>query len=93
MPSTTFENVLNEARQLTPEDRSRLLAALGQPSSSISEAIQTARNIEAHTSTNAEKEAVSFWLAGLDALATDINSAWQGTGDAVDAVREQRREL
>jgi prevent-host-death family protein len=39
------------------------------------------------------RSAVARWLANGAVLASEVNASWQGEPDAVEAVREQRRDL
>ncbi len=78
----TYQTLLEEARQLSPEDLHRLRVALGaieqntvnQPRPNVQEAAHEA-------------------IARLDELAARISAAWQDDMSAVDAVKEQRRDL
>ena len=74
----TYQTVLEEARQLPPEDLHRLRVALG--------AIETDR-------TEQPRQDVQEVIARLDELAARISAAWQDDVSAVDAVKEQRRDL
>ena len=40
-----------------------------------------------------DEEAVRRWLEELDALAAELDAAWQGDMSAIDAMKEQRRDL
>ncbi len=95
MSRTTFETVLHEAQQLAPDEQARLLAALGQQTAVVADSVRVVRDkvARAQPITDDERERVVAWLAELDALAAEIGAASHGTTSAVDAVREQRRDL
>ncbi len=89
MATTSYEDVLRDARQLTPVEQQRLraeLADLGHQS--IVEAPPSELERQ-----QAHEEHVRDALDKLDRLAARISAAWKDDMSAVDAVREQRREL
>ena len=90
MATSAYEDVLRGAQQLTPEEQRRLLKELEGELASESEAalLPPARRL-----TDDERAVVQKYLDDLDALAAEIGAAWQDGMSAVDAVREQRREL
>ena len=82
MATITYERVLREAQQLTPEEQRRLREELGRSG----ETIQT-------TPTDRQRAAAQAFLDKVDRLAARISAVWQDDTSAVDAVREQRRVL
>lgn len=96
MASATYENILREVEQLTDEEQHRLLEALKQRSTATPDAIRTLRErtVQRVPPTGAQRDAIDAWFARVDELAERVSAAWiDPTVTAVDAVREQRREL
>ena len=81
MATITYERVLREAQQLTPEEQRRLREELGRSGETI------------QTPTDCQGEAAQAFLDKVDRLAARISAVWQDDTSAVDAVREQRRVL
>ena len=81
MATITYERVLREAQQLTPEEQRRLREELGRSGETI------------QTPTDRQRAAAQAFLDKVDRLAARISAAWQDDLSAVDAVREQRRVL
>ena len=82
MATITYERVLREAQQSTPEEQRRLREELVSPG----EPIQT-------PPTDRQGAAARAFLDKVDRLAARISAVWQDDTSAVDAVREQRRVL
>ena len=79
---SNYETAVAAVKRLTPEERRRLrelLAAEDRSASSRGADDRQAR--------------IEAWFAAADALAARVGAAWKDDMTAVEAVREQRREL
>ena len=96
MASATYEQILQEVERLTSEEQHRLLQALAYQSGTVQDTLSMLRERSAHPIplTEDERKAAQEWLDRVDALADRISVAWDDPKvSAVEAVREQRREL
>ena len=88
MGAATYDTILEQARLLTMEEQQRLRAALDDlvsvppsiPDREQGRALRSRPGLEAD-------------LAAIDAIAAKVGALWKDDMSAVDAVREQRREL
>ncbi len=89
---TTFETVLREAQELSPDEQqrlARLLAAPQQPA--VPDEIRRIRERIAHRRPSTPEERAAAHAA-LDRVATQIAAAWKSDMSALEAVQEQRRD-
>ncbi len=98
MAAADYESVLEQARQLMPEEQRRLAAAL-QPSRGAQVMdIETLRVLLAQELghgrplTDDEHAAVDAWFDETKRFARDIGEAWTSDLNAVEAVQEQRAD-
>ncbi len=84
MSTTAYEHILQELEHLTPEERRRLRQALDEEASAEPSA----------PAPDDRHARAAAWFATGDELAARIGAAWNDpSSSAVDAVREQRRDL
>jgi hypothetical protein len=99
MATVTYENVLRDAQQLTPEEQQRLRETLGASRGARVVSLRDLRALLANglgsprPLTEQERAAVDTWLAETEQLAERIGAAWKDEMSAVEAVKEQRRDL
>jgi Lon protease-like protein len=95
----TYEDVLRQARRLTPEGQQRLLDALkGEAGAQVVTPEALGKLLphdpsEVAPLTESERAATAAALTELDRLAARIGAAWRDDMSAVDAVRDVRRDL
>lgn len=96
MASATYEKILREVEQLSDDEQGRLLETLKRRSSEAPDPIRALRESSEHLTppTPAQRDAIDAWFARVDMLADEVSAAWIDPSiSAVEAVREQRREL
>ena len=99
MGTVTYEDVLRDAQQLTPEEQQRLRDALDPSQGARVVSPQELRALLASGGgrprplTEGERVVVLAALENMDRLAARIGAAWQDELSAVDAVKEQRRAM
>jgi hypothetical protein len=89
MATTMFEQVIAQVLLLPRAERAQLRAALDQLDATeapVPSGIERTQAVE-------DEEAARRWFEEFDAIAAEIDAAWQGDMSAADAVKEQRREL
>ncbi len=89
MATTMFEQVIAQVLLLPRAERAQLRAALDQLDATdapVTPDLERTQVVE-------DEKAARHWLEAFDALAAEIDVAWQGDMSAADAVKEQRREL
>ncbi len=89
MATTMFDQVIAQVLLLPRAERAQLRAALDQLDATeapVPSDLERAQAVE-------DEEAARRWLEEFDAIAAEIDAAWQGDMSAADAVKEQRREL
>ena len=89
MATTILEQVIAQVLLLPRAERAELRAALDQLDATearVTPEIERTQGVE-------DEEAARRWLEEFDALAAEIDAAWQGDMSATDAVKEQRRDL
>ena len=89
MATTMLEQVIAQVLLLPRAERAELRAALDQLDATeapVTPEIERTQAVE-------DEEAARRWLEEFDALAAEIDAAWQGDMSATDAVKEQRRDL
>ena len=89
MATTMLEQVIAQVLLLPRAERAEVRAALDQLDATeapVTPEIERTQGVE-------DKEAARRWLEEFDALAAEIDAAWQGDMSATDAVKEQRRDL
>lgn len=89
MSTADYETILEQARQLTPEERQRLAEQLIHEIDGF-RAIYVSDT--GHIAVE-ERAQVEAWLASSEELARRVSAAWKDDMNAVEAVKEQRREL
>jgi hypothetical protein len=100
MATTDYETILREAQLLPPDEQQRLVDALRPSQGARVIDTETLRILLAQglgqprTLTSAEQSAIDAWFVKTEGLARQIGAAWNDpTISAVDAVREQRRDI
>ncbi len=100
MATTDYETLLREAQLLPPDEQRRLADALIPSQGARVIDIENLRTLLAQglgqpqALTPAQQTAIDTWFAKTAELAVQIGAAWKDTSiSAVDAVREQRRDL
>jgi len=91
MATTTYQDLLQIALQLTPAEQQKLVAALGYPTATANHPGHSPRAVQPLT--DQERASVLRYFAELDALAEEIDAITVGDMDAVAAIREQRRDV
>ncbi len=97
MASTTYEEVLRSAQQLTPKEQRRLRGELEgeaitpQPEAVPDEIRRLREQIALRARTTPEERATAH--ATLDHAAAVVGAAWKSDKSALEAVQEQRRDL
>ena len=89
MVTTMFEQMIAQVLLLPRAERAQLRAALDQLDATeapVPPGLERTQAIE-------DEEAARHWIEEFDAIAAEIDAAWQGDMSAADAVKEQRREL
>ncbi len=84
-----LEQVLAQVLLLPRAERAELRATLDQLDATearVTPEIERTQGVK-------DEEAARRWLEEFDALAAEIDAAWQGDMSATDAVKEQRRDL
>ncbi len=89
MATTMFEQVIAQVLLLPRTERMQLRAALDQLDATEAPATPESERTQGVE----DEEAARRWLEEFDAIAAEIDAAWQGDMSAADAVKEQRREL
>ena len=89
MATTMFEQVIAQVLLLPRAERAQLRAALDQLDATETPVTSDLDRAQA----GRDEEAARRWLEEFDAIAAEIDAAWQGDMSAADAVKEQRREL
>ena len=89
MATTMFEQVIAQVLLLPRAERAQLRAALDQLDATEAPVTPGIERKQA----SEDEEAARRWLEEFDAIAAEIDAAWQGDTSAADAVKEQRREL
>ncbi len=98
MATNTYERILEEVQQLTPEEQEQLIAALQPSDGAQVVTVEALRGLLAQglgqprPLTDAERTNVTAWLTETEHLAAQIGTAWKSPLNAVEAVQEQRRE-
>jgi hypothetical protein len=89
MTTTTYEDVLDQARCLPPEERQlgETLVTHGPAAPSMTAAPPT------RPLSDDDRARLEAWFVAADELAARIGAAWKDDMNAVEAVNEQRREL
>ncbi len=91
MATPTYESALELAQRLAPEDQKRLIEALEDAAVTAERELKTG---EEQARPNQEKQArLEAWFASSDELAHRVSAAWKDSITALDAVKEQRRDL
>ena len=91
MTTTTYEDVLDQARRLPPEEQRQLGATLvtHEPAApSTTAAVAPTRPLR-----DDDRARLEAWFVAADELAARIGAAWKDDMNAAEAVNEQRREL
>ena len=97
MASTTYQDVLRSAQQLTPEEQRRLRGELEvegittQPEAVPDEIRRLREQVALRARTTPEERATAH--AALDHAAAVVGAAWKSDKSALEAVQEQRRDL
>lgn len=79
MTTATYDTVLEQARQLAPEELRQLrdeISALSEPDTT--------------EATSSARPGLQADLDAIDAFAARVSAAWKSDLDAVEAIREQR---
>ena len=90
MTTTTYEDVLDQARRLPPEEQRQLgetLVTRG-PAVPSTTAVPPTRPLS-----DDDRARLEAWFVAADELAARIGAAWKDDMNAAEAVNEQRREL
>ena len=96
MASAAYENILREVEQLTDDEQHQLLETLKRRSANVPDVIRNLQDVAAQPPPLSahERDAIDAWFSRVDNLADRVSAAWIDPNiSAVDAVREQRREL
>jgi hypothetical protein len=88
MSTATYDAILEQARLLTTEEQQRLRDALDGLVSVPPSTADKEQGRERSARPGLEAD-----LAAIDAIAAQVGVLWKDDMSAVDAVREQRREL
>ena len=89
MATPMFEQMIAQVLLLPRAERAQLRAALDQLDATEAPGTPGLERTQA----SEDEEAARRWLEEFDAIAAEIDAAWQGDMSAADAVKEQRREL
>ncbi len=91
MATTDYENLLEQARRLAPEERSRLRHDLVSLDPEARHELPSLPEVSPLT--DEERARLEAWFTAADELAARIGAAWKDDMNAAEAVKEQRREL